>query len=364
MTQKEKLQALLHILDELPAKTFRTTIGFDACVDTIVRPVASVDEQGKPAFFHTIGEFGRHLIAHEELSCAIDIRTVSEKPGGNMPNLARGLTALGVSVNCVGTLGFPEPDRRFAAIGENLYTAGEPGTCTALQFDDGKVMLSNMSGAESLNYARLESTLGKEKVTELFCASDLVGFVNWAELLCATDLWRDIAETCWFGREAEKSRILLVDLTDCSRHSPKEILSVLALLRECARYRRLIFTLNQNEANQLSAVLRLTGSSDASLRKALRGALCADMIVVHRNDCCFIECEEASIEAGGFFVPHPLISVGAGDTFNAALAFGLLHRFPPAQTADFACLYAALYVETGKAFSLSELADIIRRKLA
>ena len=362
--QKEKLQELLLLLDDLPAKLFRATIGFDACIDTIVRPVASVDERGKPAFFRTIGSFGRHLIAHEELSCAIDIRAVSENPGGNMPNLSRGLTALGELVSCVGMLGIPEPDRRFASIGESLYTVGTPGVCTALQFDDGKVMLSNMSGAESLNYARLESTLGKEKITELFCTSDLVGFVNWAELRWATDLWRGVAETCWFGRDAKKDRILLIDLTDCSRHSQEDILSVLALLRECAQYRRLVFTLNQNEANQLSAVLGVAGSSDVFLIKSLRDALRADTIVVHRNDRCFIACEETFVETNGFFVERPLISVGAGDTFNAALAFGLLHGFPPAQTADFACLYSALYVETGKPFSLPELTDIIRSKIA
>lgn len=355
MTKKQKIQILLNRLQSLPTRSLRVAAGFDACLDTVIRPVRSIGEDENPVFFSSIGEFGRYLARHQDLSCAIDVRTVSHRPGGNMPNLAAGLTALEIPVDCVGPLGMPVPDRAFSGIGRSLITVGSPGVCTALQFDDGKVMLSNMEGASGLNYAYLQQALGTKKIRELFQNCHLAAFVNWAELPQATDLWRGIAQDCWFSREPDLSRFLLVDLTDCRRRSEPEILEVLSLLRECSRYRRLALVLNQNEANQLAAVFKLTPSGLPELANQLREAVSAWLVVIHRNESCVLSQAGESFYSDGFLVPQPVISVGAGDTFHAALAFGLLHQFTLQELAFFSSLYAALYVEHGKAFTIPEM---------
>lgn len=362
MNHEQKLHNILKQLTQISTIPLEAVIGFDACIDTIVRPVQSMNADGSVSYFSTIGEFGRHLIAHENLSCAIDIRTVSKRIGGNMPNLANGLTQLGVSVNCIGTLGFPESDNLFKHIGKNLYSVGRTGSCTALQFQDGKIMFSNMSSADTLNFAKLKESLDDELLIQLFCHSDLIAFVNWAELIHSTDLWHGIASSYWFKHAPNKNAILLIDLTDCSKRSNEDVLQVLTLLKKCAAFRKLVFTLNQNEANQLAKVLSIPSADTPSMMSELLHILNANLIVIHRNERCFLQTTDNFYESNGFLVSHPLISVGAGDTFNAALSFGLLHHFPLQELADFACFYAALYVKHGRAFSKNEIIELIQNK--
>lgn len=355
MTQKQILETLRN--RTVPSRPLRAAVGFDACLDTVIRPVQSIDEDGNAVFFSSIGDFGQYLTRHQNLSCAIDVRMVSHRKGGNMPNLAAGLTALEIPVDCVGPLGLPAPDQAFSGIGRSLITVGSPGTCTALQFDDGKVMLSNMEGASGLNYESLKQVLGAEKIRALFQDCGLAGFVNWAELPQATDLWRGIAQDCWFSRAPDLSRFLLVDLTDCRRRSEKDILDVLSLLRECAQYRRLVLALNQNEANQLAAVLKQTPSNLTEMANQLREAVSAWLVAIHRNESCILSSAEESVYSEGFWVSQPLISVGAGDVFHSALAFGVLHQFTLQELASFSSLYAALYVKYGKVFTIPEIAE-------
>ena len=73
------------------AINFDAFLGFDACIDNIVRVVKDKDENNKTAFYTNIRLFGEFLISRENKSCGIELQTRLSKAGGNMVITANAL---------------------------------------------------------------------------------------------------------------------------------------------------------------------------------------------------------------------------------------------------------------------------------
>ncbi len=355
--QKKKL---MQLLDRLPKESGKTAvIGFDAAIDTILRPVKRVDSEGTPEYFTTIEEFGKYISSSAGLSCAIDVRQISKRYGGNMPNLSGSLSLLGAQVSCIGTMGLPGAHRLFEDIGHRLYSVGEAGSCSALQFDDGKVMLSDMQAAEELDYRTVEKLLGNDTLCKLFRDSDVVGFLNWAEMHCATDIWRGVLENIWEKQAADMSKLLLVDLTDCSKKANDEIRQVIDVVNRCGDYRRVVWSFNEKEARQIGCCLQCDSENMQELALLLLRCLNADLVYIHGHDYCAVAGEGKSRVIKGFFVNEPRISVGGGDNFNSGLSFALINGFDEVLAGVFACAVASCFVRDGKSPSLEDVKSFL-----
>ena len=353
-THREQLRTLLKRMVSCTEKCSMTaTVGFDGCIDTILRPVCQRFSEGAPRYFETIDEFGAYLETRAGLSCAVEVEQVSRRFGGNGPNLAAALATLGVKTACVGNLGAPEPC--FAGTGAKLYSVGETGTCSALQFSDGKVMLSNMQAADKVTFDSICAALGEATVQKLFCESQGTAFVNWAEMPGATGIWRGIVERFWAAEPPMRDRVLLVDLTDCSRKSEKELREVAGVCAEAGKYRRVVWSFNAGEAALLAKYFRCPAADAVSRAEQLRITLSADMVVIHDIARCALSAPGTAAEVPGFPVEQPRVSVGGGDTFNGALLFSLMCGFSPEKCALFAGAFSSAYVRLGAHVSLEQL---------
>lgn len=353
-TNREQLRTLLkHIVSYTEECRMTATVGFDGCIDTILRPVRQRLSGSIPRYFETITEFGAYLETKSGLSCAIEVEQVSRRFGGNGPNLAAALTTLGVKTACVGNLGAPEPC--FKGTGAELYSVGGTGTCSALQFSDGKVMLSNMQVADEVTFDSICAALGRETVQKLFCENQGAAFVNWAEMPAATGIWRGIVEQFWAAEPPKRDRVLLVDLTDCSRRAEDEIREVADVCAKAGKYRRVVWSLNAGEAELLAKHFRCPAADAVSRAVQLRISLSADVVVIHDIACCALSAPGTAVEVPGFPVEHPRISVGGGDTFNGALLFSLMCGFSPEECALFAGAFSSAYVQMGTYIPLKQL---------
>ena len=271
-----------------------------------------------------------------------------------MPNLSAAMTALGAKVNAVGNIGWPNPDAAFDDIAHALYTIGSAGTCNALQFDDGKVMLSNMHAADDIDYSKLKHCLGEENMGVLFGKCDALALVNWAEMQRATNLWNGIIEEYLSGSDKKSGRMLLIDLTDCSAKEKHEIVSIADTVKKASEYCRVIWSLNSNEARQLSTALDCVADSEPETAAELLRILDASIVCIHRIGDCIVSCKEGTVTVPGFPVAKPKISVGAGDTFNGGLLWGLGMGLTVFGAGLFANAVASLFVREGKLPTLEE----------
>lgn len=140
-------EQIINRKDKLPLQT--ATLGFDGFIDSIV---TLVNHQHAVADSSSMEAFGNYILSKKGSNFSLEIKQRSIKAGGNMPNMAGALAKLGLSVNCIGALGYPTIDPLFSQqlAGCHCYSFAAAGTCQAIEFSDGKMMLAGM---EELNKA-------------------------------------------------------------------------------------------------------------------------------------------------------------------------------------------------------------------
>jgi len=329
--QGRKLRRAIEKLEALPERKFRGFIGFDGFVDSIKRPVRNATADGTREYFATIADFGNHISSKAGKSCAVELVTEWVKPGGNAFLFGDTLAELGMEIDCVGGFGSPETLEVFRCAHPNLkiLSISDPGFCDALEFTDGKVMFSDIKGIEKLNFAYLRQTVGLEKLVQLVEEADVLSFMNWSEVRYSTDIWRGFLREVFPRVGTEKRRRLFLDVSDCSGRESGEVLEMLDVMGEMARYVQVSLSVNANELRTLSqAAAAHRGREDASeLEKAelLRSLAGLEHLFIHVRDSAYCVSADGVWEAKSRFIANPKISTGGGDNFNAGLLFGLAH---------------------------------------
>lgn len=172
----------------------KVTAGFDGFIDTIARIIREKQDQQAPSLFKTIREFGEYIIEKQGASFSLELDERSIKLGGNMPIMANALGRFGISVNCIGALGHPQIHAVFNQLSPHchLYSFAEPGTATAYEFNDGKMMMAQMSIINTSGWDKIKESIGIETLVRLYSESDMICLLNWSEIDASTDIWKGI----------------------------------------------------------------------------------------------------------------------------------------------------------------------------
>ncbi|MBC8060508.1 MAG: hypothetical protein H7Y18_07565 [Clostridiaceae bacterium] len=304
------------------------TIGIDAFVDKIVRVVENKPSNGDYVFFKDIAQFGKHIVSKSGKSCGIEINESFTKLGGNAPIMAHSLGSLSVRVNCVGALGYPQIDPIFNDLSSNcnLYTIGNPGYTTALEFEDGKIMLSQRDYLHRIDWNAVKNMLGIDKIRNFFNESNLLGMVNWNGMIHFNNIFKGILEELMPEHNANKDQILFFDLADVSERTTEDICEALALINEFAKHYKVILGLNENETILLYKALYPEKEIGdwISIGQFIYDNLDIDALVVHTLTNSMAWEKKGTSQVESLFVKKPKLSTGGGDNFNAGLCFGQL----------------------------------------
>ena len=342
----------------------KAVVGFDGFVDCILRVVKNKEVTGKSQYFESMREFGEYLIDKSGKSCSLELNEVATKIGGNMPIMANTLGSLGIKTDCIGAMGYPDVDPLFKTMSGSctLHTIAKPGYTTALEFNDGKVMLGQMDSLNRLTWDMVKDYLGMENIRNMFLKSNLICMVNWSELDCTTSIWEGILEDVMPHHTPNKNQIMFFDLSDCSKRSRKEILQALELIKRFSTNFKVVFGLNENEARLVYNALKDNADTcDIGLiGDTIYSAMGIDVIVIHPVKCSMAWTASGIFKAQTLFVNKPKISTGGGDNFNAGLCAGLLMGLDPEASLIMANSTSAYYVKNGCSPSLLQLVDFIK----
>jgi len=342
----------------------QVTIGIDAFIDKIQRVVKSQTEEGECVFFNDIGEFGAYLITKKGMSCGIEVRERFTKLGGNAPIMANALGNLGVKLNCMAAMGYPEIDPIFKELSSNciLHTVANPGYTTALEFDDGKIMLSQREELLGISWNSLKDTVGIEKLKEYICNGDLVGLVNWNGMKQSNSIFRGILKDVLKGYSGgNKEKIIFFDLADCSERSKEDICEAIELIRQFGEYFKVILGLNENETYLVYTALKSEkGDRDLlTVGDELYKELKIDALVVHTHKSSIAWHKEGRTKIRSLYVQKPKLSTGGGDNFNAGLCFGQLLGLDFESSMYIANATSGYYVRNGKSPSSDDLIETL-----
>jgi hypothetical protein len=326
-------------------------LGFDACIDNIVRIVRDKKGNVVTDYFSDSKKFGEFLINLDNKSCGVELQTKLSKIGGNMVITGNALGNLGIRVECVGTFGLPDILPVFRTMSSNcsLHTIGDTISATALEFNNSKVILFDPGPYNELTWDGIKGLLGIDRIKQLLSGKQLVSFVNWSEIENSSQIWKGFLDDILPEIvKTEPKPFFFTDFSDCSRKSKKEIHYAIDLIGRFRNYFKVVTSLNQNEAVLIVRALDLKKNvSDEELIKELFKTGNSDLIVIHRiNDA--LAYDGATYEkCDTFFCKEPKILTGGGDNFNAGFCYAQLHDFNLFQSLLIANAVSGSYVKTG-----------------
>ncbi|MDR3173488.1 MAG: carbohydrate kinase family protein [Treponema sp.] len=362
--EKSRFTELARRTEEIKSK--RVLAGFDGFIDAILKPLLrSGDGHSSGTYFKTLAEFGTYIGEHSNTSASIEMDLIERRMGGNMPNFAGAIAALGVDLSCIGMLSDHngEVDPVFLDLPGEVYSFAPAGTAMALEFNDGKLFLAPRYTLEESPWPLIENACRFPKPRgelqrqaprtgvspeELLRGADLIACLNWGELSFMDGLWRGLFDRCASLFSRDKKKLVFFDLADFSRRTPAEIQGVLTLIERFSSLRTTILSLNRNEALLLGEhALKTKAAKNAGIAQSVSQTYAIDEVLIHSHEDALVYTGRKAYAAETIRCPSPKISTGAGDHFNAAYAFAALMGLCFEDRLQFANQYAYTYVSTG-----------------
>jgi hypothetical protein len=352
-------------LANISVSDLKAFLGFDACIDVIVKVVRDRDENDVTDYFSDSSQFGEFLINLKNKSCGVELMTKLSKIGGNMVITANALGNLGIKVECIGTFGIPEILPVFRTISENckLNTIADTITATALEFDNSKVIMFDPGPYNHLTWDGIKDILGVEWIKKMISGKQLISFLNWSEIENSSQIWLGfLDEILPYINYAGEKPLFFTDFSDCSRKSKKDIQVAIDLLERFKKYFRVAISLNQNEADLVARALGLNDKyPDDEFVRSLFHLIKPDELVIHKTKDA-VEYNGVSLEqCETFFCKKPAILTGGGDNFNAGYSFARLCGFDLSQSIVIANAVSGYYVKTGISPNVHNLKEFLEQ---
>lgn len=356
-------QKLLHL--EQPV-THKALIGFDGYVDMIQKAVKSSGDK-EQLYVDSLHTFGKQIADAAGKSAQIELLTIATKLGGNGPIMANALAQLGIHNYCAGMMGHPEVHEVFTQMHQRctILSVGEPAQTNALEFTDGKLILSEVSSFRQLDLPYIEAVKGIGYLDQYLQKSKLIAMVDWANLPKCTQLWQQMYER--IEKLSLHNNIYFFDLCDPTKKTAGEIEEVLQVISRYKHIGTTILGLNENEAIKVYHAIRgkgphngnhPTGEQNVSLEAmaaSIFDFMKIDALLVHPVDCSLLATKHGLTRMQGKVVAQPKILTGGGDNLNAGFCFGLLNNFTLPECMQLGMASSGAYVQNGHSPSIQEL---------
>lgn len=320
--------AVSHCKSQLPDAVGGDEIvfGFDGVVDT-VREI--VDER------HDMEEFtpvSKLETISERLGASIAVKSSATfewteeatRTGGHVCHLTRALGTLDYGPTMIGTFGDPvEPVFRAEFEAYPTVSIGRPGQTDAVEFTDGKLMLTQPGDYRTLDWETLCDRLELDALAEHLDGTQLLGLGYWSVIPSFPDILDGLREELW-PRLSSPPDHVLVDPGDL-RHIPRTDLEEGA--DALAAFDDVVPTTVSANRSETTVISDLFDSSVEDLEQSVnvaRDGLGVSRFVSHGVDR---SATSTATETASVAVPRvddPVLTTSAGDHFNAGLVVGLL----------------------------------------
>lgn len=337
--------------------------GFDGFIDSIQKVILNYPENQRAEYFKTVGEFGQYISAKQSGGFSLETEEITRKIGGNVPIMANAMAGLGVKAHCIGAFGFPVIDPVFLTMHPNtsLHSFADPGVTSALEFNDGKIMLAQMTGLNHAGWEQVKDAVTPQQLIKIFSESDMLCLLNWSEIRHAAEIWKGLLQEVFPTIVRKNKMKIFFDLSDCSKFSNEKIQEAIRLIRQFSKFGDVTLSLNRNEA---ALVYQSIFSSAGDDLKFIGGRISKFMdietIVIHTAARSFAWHDSQIFNSEAFRIRDPQISTGAGDNFNAGFCIGQLLDLGTDDSLSLANLMAASYMQNGKSADWEQLQKKIK----
>jgi len=344
-------------------------LGFDGYVDSLYSVVQSRKNAEEWTKMSTLKDFGELLI--DVAGSSANIERVLKKRifGGFAPNTCRAINALGAKVNLVAALGYPELNELYVPQHNvESYSIANPGQTLGLEFDDGKVMITDFEPILNISWRTISDILNLDEIIQMVNKSDILGFGHWALLPHLNDIWKHLLIDIFPSISNLRNKFFFVDIADIRKRSANDINDLIKILQKLNDYIPVLLSANDQEASYLSRVLLNIRNLDKSqlskfneCGKKLNREMNLSYLVIHSPHFATISTKEDHYWITEGFTSKPKFTVGAGDHFHSGTILGLSANLSPPEAILMGNALTAIFVRIGESPNFEQLSSFIKR---
>ena len=346
-------------------------LGFDGYVDSLYSLVQSRLSAKKWTRMESMKIFGDLLV--DVAGSSANIERVLKKRifGGFAPNTCRALNAFGVKIYLIAALGYPKLNEFYYQLpGVESISISNPGQTLGLEFDDGKVMITDFAPILNIDWQMILNNIKLDKFIQIIENSDIMGFGHWALIPNLNDIWQHFLDELFPSISNLKNKIFFVDIADIRKRSRQDLLDLVKILQKIDQQVPVMLSANDLEAYFLSKVLdsvknfapNQANSADyIDGGKRLNKEINLSYLVIHSPHFATISTLEDHYWISEGFTSKPKFTVGAGDYFHSGTVLGLSCDLKPPEAILMGNALTAIFIRTGNSPNFSQLSQFISR---
>ena len=350
-------------------------LGFDGFIDSLYNVIHSRESLKKWNRMEFMKDFGKLVMDVAGSSVGINLYLKRMTSGGFTSNVCKALNMLGVQqIFLASAWGYPNIIDVFSPLASinsvDVNSFANPGRTIGLEFNDGKIMLSDIDEILNINWNLIHERIGLNYLIEKFNMCDLIGMGYWATILQLEDIINHVLMDIFPSVKNLRDKLLFLDLADVKRRTKKDLISFLKFIPNIEEKIPLLLSLNDqeakdilftlNEVNLLSTLKKdLNDLTDAGIY--INKVLNLTYLVIHSPHFATITTKKDHYWVTEGFTSSPNFTTSAGDHFNAGSVLGLACNLTPAEALVMGNALTAIFVRTGKSPNLEELSQFIHK---
>lgn len=341
-------------------------VGFDGYIDKIQKAV-KIRTKDSVEYYPTLEEFAQRIDMAAGKSGQVELVTQEIKIGGNAPIMANSLGALGVKSICLGNAGYPHIHPEYNSLHKNveILSIGDPAETNALEFNDGKMILSELSIFRKIDWEYVRELIGLDVITEGLSSSSVMALVGWCNPDHATDVWKGILNEVMPSYSGKD--LIFFDLADPTKKNKEDLLEVLEVINSFSKYGKVILGINENETNKLFDILSVEYPENVPVEADLPekgryifSVLNIEGLLIHPTDRSIMITSNETLNLEGHIIEEPKISTGGGDNLNAGFCLGYILGFSVEESMILGMATSGVYVKNGKSPDIQELISYLK----
>jgi len=346
-------------------------LGFDGYVDSLYSVVQSRINSKDWTRMESMKTFGELMVKVAGSSANIERVLKKRIFGGFAPNTSRALNALGVRNSLVAALGIPKINEFYNHLpGVESISITNPGDTLGLEFNDGKVMITDFEPILSITWKSIIDKIERDKLIQMIDSSDMMGFGHWALLPNLNEIWLHFLNDLLPSISNLENKIFFVDTADIRKRPNKDIKHLIRILKKVNDQVHVMLSMNDLEAIYLSKALDNVKSIDNNKTKFadfidggkwINKEVDLSYLVIHSPHFATVSTPEDHYWVTEGFTSKPKFTVGAGDHFHSGTALGLSCNLTPAESILIGNALAAIFVRTGNSPNFKQLSQFLNR---
>ena len=308
-------------IEMLGASKSKFTLLADGFIDEVWEIVDFRKSLTEVEVYKRMNQFADRITGSGSGGVGLEVISKRRTIGGFTSNTGFALGRMGADTTLIGLYGKDGLDPVFDDLGKlcRMESIDDASLTIIFEFDDGKVMLSDMQGIQHITWKSVVEKLGKAKVTELISKADIIGVGYWSLFPAFDEIVQEIYAL--MEKESRMGRFFF-DFADFRKKDEESLLSTLKMLAKLNEKMKMTLSVNEHEAQMLFELYGESfddeGQSLEEKTEVVRAKVGLDELVVHTPHYATAAISGAKTAfAHSLFCEKPVRTAGGGDTFNA-----------------------------------------------